>query len=93
MDKAMRVYFRELGASIPGAALLAVLTASVTLTMAVILSSVTGSYSEKAREANRCRDAQIVEMLRGDLSEEQYPPINIDGIDCERYIVSPFRGV
>lgn len=80
-------------AELPGALMLAILTAATTLIMAVLLSAVLGTENAEHRIASRCFAHNTTELIREivqaseTLSEtidlSKYPPIDITGIDCE----------
>ena len=79
-------------AELPGALMLAILTAATTLIMAVLLSAVLGTENAEHRTASRCFAHNTTALLREIVSESEtlsrtidlslYPPISIDGIDC-----------
>jgi hypothetical protein len=82
---------------LPSALGLALLTAAVTLILAILLSTIMGAENVRHREANRCQSALIVSMLRDAYSlnpvyepiRDRYPEVNLEGIDCTPYLVEP----
>jgi hypothetical protein len=78
---------------LPGALLLAILTAVVTLLLLVAISLVVGGDNEQHRLSSRCFANQTTSLIRElilasdalreriDLSD--FPPIDITGIDCD----------
>ena len=88
--------FRVILNELPGAFLLSVLTAVVTLLLAILLSAVLGGENEAHRLATRCYNAEIIDLLREVISESsladkvdltQYPAVNTEGIDCSFFEV------
>lgn len=83
-------------AELPGALRLSVLTAIVTLALAVALSLVLGSENSDHRLELRCFERHTQQLLhemvladpalRDAIDLSQYPPINVNGIDCERFL-------
>lgn len=76
---------------------LSLLTAVVTLILAVALSFVLGAETRSQREATRCYAAATVNMLHdvfdADPAHEaiaaEYPRINTDGLNCRAYFTAP----
>lgn len=76
---------------------LSLLTAVVTLLLAVALSFVLGAETRSQREATRCYAAATVNMLQDAFEAnpvyegiaEEYPRINTDGLNCRNYLTAP----
>lgn len=87
----------------PSALVLAVMTAIVTLLLAMVLSAIMGGASRKANAEiidhsilARCQFAEVIEILKeiGEQSDSidlsQYPQVNTSGIDCTGTLNEPF---
>ena len=93
----IRTKVRDYVDELPNLLLIAFTTAAVTLILAVLLSVVLGGENVRHREATRCQNALIVNMLRDAYAvneayesiRDNYPEINLDGIDCTPYLVEP----
>lgn len=95
----MRAAIRAYGAELPGALLLATLTAVVTLLLLVVLSALFGGANEEHRLETRCYNAQVVGLLREiienapTLSEavdlDDFPAVNTEGLDCSFFEEPP----
>jgi len=84
---------RALLAELPGALFLAVLTAVVTLMLAIVLSYTLGSDQRARLEQSRCYAALSNAMLHDLLDERgitnNYPRISFAGVDCS-FLRQPF---
>ena len=97
MNRAIRARLRAYVAELPNALVLAFTTAAVTLILAIILNMVLGGENVRHREASRCQAALIVSMLRDayavnpayEVIRDDYPEINLEGLDCTPYLVEP----
>lgn len=82
---------RAMLAELPGALLLATLTAVVTLLLAIALSTFTGQANRQHQAETRCYNAEVIGMLREvvrnapsltDVDLDRFPPVNTEGLDC-----------
>ncbi len=84
----------------PEAIVLAVLTATTTMILALLLSLALGRDVRDQEAATRCYTAQTVNMIR-DIMEiakmhelaARYPAINTAGLHCELYTRVPIKEV
>lgn len=89
MRRRIRAYLDEL----PGALLLSLLTATTTIVLALVISIVVGGQNAEHRLASRCFANQTMELIReivranenldAKINLDLYPPISIEGINCE----------
>lgn len=99
MTMAMRRRAAELYRQLPGAFMMALLTAAVTIILAIVISTVVGGDNNQHRLATRCFAHQtttlireIVEAsdtLRDRVDLDAYPPIDITGVDCSLLFEQP----
>lgn len=81
---------------------LAILTAVVTLGLLVVLSVVFGGANAEHRAETRCYNAQLDALLREIISNapslseavdlDDYPAVNIEGLDCTFFEEPPPEG-
>lgn len=90
----MRSALRGMLSELPGALLLATLTAVVTMVLLVILSFVLGAETRERAEQQRCyaalSNAMLHDLLDAHGIVNDYPRVNPAGVDCS-FIEEPIE--